>query len=109
MNTSKIQQRVSELIPKIRPEVMPAHRLRCEEREKLYPLSVRFDDEISRMLQSNSLVAELRRLQRICSHIWTDWEDDTTWSIAAKTKRCTICSSNETIFDKGEENEPKVS
>ncbi len=101
VSAARIQERTTELTSRIRTEVMPEHRRRCEEREEMYPNSVRFDDEIFRMLQSNPMVAEVRRLQRMCQHLWTGYEVDTTWSVPAKTKRCTICQSNETAF--GEE------
>lgn len=99
-----IRKRTTELLEKIRLDVMPNHRRRCEEREKLYPNQVRLDDEITRALNSNSLVAELRRLQNSCPHDFTDWQEDSTWPVLARTRRCRTCQSNETDFDdlKGE-------
>lgn len=93
-----VRKRAAELVEKIKVEVLPEHRRRCEEKEKLHPTRVRFDDEATRALESNSLVAELRRLQKTCSHDWTDWQENKTFSTPAKTKRCTICRSNETVF-----------
>ncbi len=93
-----IRKRVAELTVKIKSDVMPEHRRRCEEREKTHPNNIRFDDEIMRALNSNSLVAELRRLQNICPHDFTDFEENKSLPTPAKTKRCKICNSNETIF-----------
>ena|SRR3989344_5412102 len=94
-----IRERVPVLIERIKVEVMPEHRRRCEEKEKAHPNRVRFDDEVMRALESNSLVAELRRLQKVCPHNWTGFQEDKTWATPAKTNRCTICYSNETVFE----------
>lgn len=95
----RIRLRASELIVKIKSDVLPEHRRRCEEKQKLHPNKVRFDDEVMRALASNSLVAELRRLQKVCPHDWTGFEEDKTWPISAKINRCRICHSNETVFE----------
>lgn len=94
----RIRQRSAVLIERIRIEVMPNHRRRCEEKEKQHPNRVRFDDEISRAIESNPLTAELRRLQRVCPHDFTEFQEDKTWPVPARTKRCLICRSNETVF-----------
>jgi hypothetical protein len=94
-----IKKRVSVLIERIKAEVMPDHRRRCEDKEKAHPNRVRFDDEVMRALESNSLVAELRRLQKVCPHDWTGFQEDKTWVMPAKTNRCIICHSNETVFE----------
>ncbi|MDO8495225.1 MAG: hypothetical protein Q7S32_01700 [bacterium] len=98
----RIRQRSAILMDRIKVEVMPGHRRRCEEKEKQNSNRIRFDDEITRALENNSLVAELRRLQRVCPHDWTGFQKDDSWPTPAQTKRCTICQSNETIFEKEE-------
>ena len=95
----RIRQRAAMLIEKIKTDVLPEHRRLCEEKEKLHPTRVSFDDEITRALNSNSLVAELRRLQKICPHDWTGFQENNTWLTPAKTNRCKICHSNETVFE----------
>lgn len=95
----RIRHRALELVEKIKFDVLPEHRRRCEEKEKFHSNKISFDDEIMRVFNSNSLVAELKRLQKICPHDFTDFQGDNTWSVPAMTQRCRICRSTETVFN----------